>query len=194
MLLISLVAFVSALETTAQEDGRRHEISAGAGILSTSNLAFTLGDAIVSAFDVAGAIKIEEQVAFPVYHISYKYLPGKRLGIGITLAAGSEKAIGRLDGQDNGRLKRFYANIAIEPVCYYLNRENFKLYGLVGAGLLYFHQEYTPNNGGKKDQALYSADFQITPIGIKVGNTLGAYLEAGIGYKGIISCGLFYRF
>jgi hypothetical protein len=178
----------------AQEGEHRHELSVGAGVWSTSNLAFTLGDAFVNAIDIAGTVQFEEQKASPVYHISYKYFPKQKFGVGATFATGSERATGKTDNQDNGKLKRAYINIAIEPTYYYLNRKHFKLYGLVGVGLLYLHQDYTPNNGEKKSQSLYTTDFQITPIGIKAGNAIGGYLEAGLGYRGIISCGLFCRF
>ncbi|MDR3266588.1 MAG: hypothetical protein LBT24_03355, partial [Tannerella sp.] len=178
----------------AQEDERKHEISLGAGIFSTSNLAFAYGDAIVNSIDFAGNVKFEEQVASPVFHLNYKYFTSKRFSIGVTLTAGTEKANGMAENQYDGKLKRFYSNIAIEPVYNYINKKYFKLYLLAGAGLLYLHQDYTPENRDKKGQTLYTFDFQLTPIGIKVGNTLGAYLEGGIGYKGIISCGVFYRF
>ncbi|MDR1652116.1 MAG: hypothetical protein LBS01_00420 [Prevotellaceae bacterium] len=194
LLIISLAAIVPIMETIAQENGRKHEISIGAGIWSTGNLAFTLSDAFINAIDIAGDVQLENRSASPVYHVSYKHFPNRKLAIGVTLAAGTEKATGRDENQHNGKLKRSYANIAIEPAYYYLNREKFKLYGLVGVGLLYLYQNYTPNNGKEKDQSLYAADFQVTPIGIKVGNAIGGYLEAGIGYKGIISCGFFCRF
>ncbi|MDR0835717.1 MAG: hypothetical protein LBN11_03935 [Tannerella sp.] len=192
-LIISIMIVSSFAEIKAQEDERKHEISIGIGVWSTSNLSFALGDALVNAIDFAGNVKFEDQTASPAYHISYKYFPTQKFSIGATMTAGSEKATGRIENQYDGSLKRIYSNIAIEPAYTYLNRKYFKLYVLAGVGLLYLHQDYTPNNGNKNKQSLYTADFQITPIGIKVGNTLGAYLEGGIGYKGIVSIGLFYK-
>jgi hypothetical protein len=192
LLIISALSIFPFTGMKAQEDERKHEISFGAGIFSTSNLIFTYGDAIVNSF--AGEVKLEEQVASPVFHVNYKYFTSKKFSIGAILTAGTEKAIGKSENQHHGDLKRFYSNIAIEPVYNYINKKYFKLYLLAGAGLLYLHQNYTPENGEKKEQSLYAFDFQLTPIGIKVGDTLGAYLEGGIGYRGIVSCGVFYRF
>ncbi|MDR2385147.1 MAG: hypothetical protein LBD80_05730 [Tannerella sp.] len=194
LLIIILAAVVSFTGTKAEKNGRRYEMSAGAGVWSTGNVAFILGDVFLNAVNIAGAVNFEKHTASPVYHVSCKYFPRQRFGIGVTLAAGLEKATGKVENQNDGNLKRFYTNMALEPSYYYLNRRNFKLYVLFGAGILYLHQDYTPYNRDKKVQNLYTADFQFTPLGIKVGNTLGAYLEGGIGYKGIVSLGAFYRF
>ncbi|MDR3308811.1 MAG: hypothetical protein LBS80_02525 [Tannerella sp.] len=194
VLIISFIAIVSFTGLKAQGDERKHEFSIGAGIFSTSNIVFAIGDAIVNGINITGDAKFEEHTASPVYHLGYKYYLSRKIGLGATLTAGTEKAKGMISNQYDGELKRFYSNIAIESSFNYVNTEYVKVYALAGVGLLYLQQAYTPQNEKKKEQSLCTADFQITPIGVKVGKTAGCYLEAGFGYKGIVSCGVFYRF
>ncbi|MDR3252447.1 MAG: hypothetical protein LBT35_02630 [Tannerella sp.] len=194
LLIIGMITVVPLAGLRAQEDERKHEFSIGAGMLSTSNVAFGLGDVMVNAVAIAGDARFEEQTGSPVYHLGYKYCLSKRIGLGATLTAGTEKAKGVILNQYDGDLKRFYSGMAIESSFNYVNRKSVKVYGLAGIGLLYIQQAYKPQSGQEKKQSLCTVDFQITPIGIKVGSTAGGYLEAGFGYKGIVSCGVFCRF
>ena len=76
----------------------------------------------------------------------------------------------------------------------YLNKGNFALYERLGAGEALYKQKYTSNEGKKDTNDNVHFNFQITPIGIKYGSRFGVFAEAGFGYKGILSAGLFARF
>jgi opacity protein-like surface antigen len=126
--------------------------------------------------------------------VGYKYLFTERFGLGGTLAYGretfncysTEEAI-------VGKLKRNHITLALEADFKYYQRGIFDVYGLAGIGATYFNQVYNPNNGdGSKDKK-WHPNIQLTPIGIKIGNTFGGFAEVGVGYKGIINAGLFLR-
>lgn len=194
LFVISLITIISFSRVNAQEENSMHEISFGAGILSTSNVVFGFADVFANAVSVVGQVKFEDISASPVYHLNYRYWIKQRFAIGTTLAFGTEKGDGMVNGKYDGNLNRYYSNLTAEITYNYINKPLLKLYGLGGAGLLYINQSYTPENREKKKESLYAFDFQITPIGIKAGNTFGAYLEAGFGYKGIIAAGIFANF
>jgi hypothetical protein len=193
LLAFSLIIAFSSGTVKAQENERKHEISVGFGIWSTSNLAFGFGDSFANVFDVAGAVKFKEQTASPVYHANYKYLLTPRFNIGGTLTFGSETGKGLVGNQYDGKLKRHYSNIAAEVSYNYINKKSFKMYALGGLGYLYLNQSYTPENREKDSQSLHAVDFQISPLCVKVGDKIGGYFEAGFGYKGIVNAGIFYK-
>jgi hypothetical protein len=183
------------IKANAQPDERSHEISFGVGVMSTSNVSFRFADMFAQIVSGGiGQVKFEEVSISPVYNLNYRYWIKPKFAIGATLVFGTEKSVGMVAGKYDGNLNRYYSNLTAEVTFNYINRPYLKLYGLGGAGLLYLKQTYTPENRVKEKDSLCAFDFQVTPIGIKAGNKFGAYLEAGFGYKGIISAGIFHKF
>jgi hypothetical protein len=194
LIALCLTIAFSSGNIKAQENERKHEISVGFGIWSTSNLAFGFGDSFANSFDFAGAVKFKEQAASPVYHVNYKYLLTPRFNIGGTLIFGTETGKGMIGNQYDGKLSRHYSNLAVEASYKYINKKYFKMYALGGIGYLYLSQTYKPENREKDRQSLHAIDFQVSPFCVKVGDKIGGYFEAGFGYKGIVNAGVFWGF
>ena len=85
--------------------------------------------------------------------------------------------------------------IATELIFLYANRPGFQSYCAVGMWSSVYHQTdygatgpyyYTRPLSGSK------FNFRIAPIGFRFGGKLGAFLEMGLGYKGLVDGGLFY--
>ncbi|MDR1743854.1 MAG: hypothetical protein LBR48_08595 [Dysgonamonadaceae bacterium] len=179
----------------AQDDFKRHELEGGLGIWNTSQIVFTLSDALSNSLGIGG-MNVNNLSGSPAFHVGYKYWLTERFGVGATLAMGSESGnVFNLEKQYQGQIQRYYSNVAAEAAFNYINSEIFKVYALGGVGGLFLNQKYEPDGGSgtdKNDKGLF-LDYQITPIGIKVGKNVGGFAEVGFGYKGIVNIGLFVR-
>ncbi len=174
----------------AQE--KRHEIYAGCGVLNTSTFVSAFSDVISSAL-TAGMYSSNEKFS-PTFHAGYKYLPSKHIAIGLTYAYTHGTADAYLDKELSGHFKNNYHTLAAEFDYRYISTEKFKLYSTAGVGATFFTQKYEPSSGDSDQSNLVNVDFQISPIGIKYGNSFGVFAEVGFGYKGIVCAGLFARF
>ena len=73
------------------------------------------------------------------------------------------------------------------------NQIRVRLYGAVSMGICLFTDwDNNPNHIDGSGLKLWA--FQATPFGIRIGRKLACFAEIGLGYKGIISGGLSYRF
>lgn len=128
--------------------------------------------------------------------MSYAYTPQERWQFGGTVTYGHSKSdLTRLPGSDVFAHRYVdYYGIAGETSYIYHNREKVKLYALVGAGVSFGKETdiiFLPENHFVTDHTFF--EYQISPIGIRYGKRWGGFAEAGFGYRGIISAGLFYN-
>jgi hypothetical protein len=82
---------------------------------------------------------------------------------------------------------------AAEGAYSYFSRGNVRLYGLLGAGFTNLDSTYRGEGGDDSDAVNYF-NFHVSPIGIAFGKQFGGTAEVGIGYRGIVSLGLYYKF
>ena len=68
----------------------------------------------------------------------------------------------------------------------WVNRPAVQLYSALAAGATFMSGD---NNSGTTDHSTAFA-FQVSPIGVRVGNTFSFFAEAGFGYQGLLSAGL----
>ncbi len=61
-----------------------------------------------------------------------------------------------------------------------------RLYGLAAAGI-------TANNDLEHNSMKFNPTFHISPVGVRVGNKIAGFVELGIGYRGLLNCGVCYR-
>jgi hypothetical protein len=81
---------------------------------------------------------------------------------------------------------------AIESKIVVRERGILQYYQILGVGYFHLDRNYNSPTPYDKEQSGY-ATFQYTPLGIRIGKTIGGFIELGIGYKGILNGGLFYK-
>lgn len=86
-----------------------------------------------------------------------------------------------------------YHTIAGELQFNYIAKPYFRLYSGLGLGLTNYTEKYRPTTGNTETNSATHFNFQVTPIGLKVGNAIGFFGEVGFGYKGVICVGLYTR-
>lgn len=172
--------------------GGDHEISLGIGNLTLDQILGALltdgGRTILSL----GAENTDNLKFLGAFSFSYKYYLKNRFAAGLTIV--SDHVSGDLVDRDEeliGTLKRHYFTIAPEIKWVYVNKVSFRLYGEAGFGYT-FGTENSQDIQGTEDEPFHinHFNFQITPLGIRVGKTFGAFAEIGLGYKGVLAAGL----
>jgi hypothetical protein len=191
---IILLAFAALLLVPCYSQ-KQNEVGVSYGLLTNEQIisAFlSVGLSVVNG--VTGNYTTTNLKSTGGIFLTYRhYNPSGRAAIG--LAAGIDNTKGDiLDASDNkkGEMKVNSVTVAAEGLVNYVNNENFKLYGLLGAGYTFLNYKYTPSATPDEEKAGHF-NFQITPLGIRAGKNAGGFLELGLGYKGVINLGLFAR-
>lgn len=134
--------------------------------------------------------------------VTLRYFPFNRLAIGASIGATEER------GQYTDRLNpsvisstynQHVTVVVLEFYYIYFFRKYVEVYTLLGAGPAFTTTETTtylaPNTTGATTSA--SEDrfkIQYSPVGLRIGGRLGAFVELGVGYKGIVNGGVSFKF
>lgn len=191
IIIFIVIFFISIGNITAQEF-KKNELNIGLGVWNTNNTIYAYKDAFSKSFQVNGR-EFKNRTSSPVIHAGYKRWVGKNIGIGLTFAAGTGTSQLHENNVSIGNINRSYMSIDGELIINYIDKDFFKVYVLLGSGILLTNQKYAPSGGSNVSSSHSNFDFQITPIGVKLGRNIGFFGELGFGYKGVISGGLFLK-
>lgn len=192
-LLLSLLIGINV--AMADERGR-HTIGVGTGVL-------TLGETVEVISRIGTAIF---QSGSKFEHIGgadhnlygeYKYSFGRLFDIGAVVAF-NDFDYQVMEGEVQvGSRKNDYFCFALENNITYWRKGMFRIYGTLGVGMYHFSIVDTDKEGKKARRHNNGTCYQISPLCLSLGGRLGGYVELGvpwIGYKGMISGGVYYNF
>lgn len=194
--VLSLCIFAGVNMANAQDN--RHEIRVSVSDGLTQSAVDVLGLGLTDA--VTGSKRTDEKASI-VYGLGYRYAVGRfRVGADLGFAHTTSKLT--LSGDKMPSIKERELNFMILPTAefVYLKSRLVELYGNASAGVsLKRHTETGLTEAGKaaaaKADLNTSFAYQVNPIALRVGNeTIGAFVEAGLGHKGFITAGLSFRF
>lgn len=194
--VLSLCIFAGINMANAQDN--RHEIRVSVSDGLTQSAVDVLGLGLADA--VTGSKRTDEKASI-VYGLGYRYAVGRfRVGADLGFAHTTSKLT--LSGDKMPSIKERELNFMILPTAefVYLKSRLVELYGNASAGVsLKRHTETGLTEAGKaaaaKADLNTSFAYQVNPIALLVGNeTIGAFVEAGLGHKGFITAGLSFRF
>lgn len=194
--VLSLCIFAGVNMANAQDN--RHEIRVSVSDGLTQSAVDVLGLGLADA--VTGSKRTDEKASI-VYGLGYRYAVGRfRVGADLGFAHTTSKLT--LSGDKMPSIKERELNFMILPTAelVYLKSRLVELYGNASAGVsLKRHTETGLTEAGKaaaaKADLNTSFAYQVNPIALRVGNeTIGAFVEAGLGHKGFITAGLSFRF
>lgn len=189
--LLLLCTFLYFAAANAQY--KKHEIEIGIGIWNlneVTNIAST-----ITVPSVPTGTMMEGGKSFGSIHVNYKYRLHERISAGGTFAYDYSSANAVLNHYPIGSFNMTHYTLAAEADYTYLNFKYFKMYALAGIGGTLYDMDYMDGVNSNKDDDNTSLHFtfQLTPIGLKFGDTFGGFLEIGFGYRGIFNAGLFIR-
>jgi hypothetical protein len=181
----TMIALTVAYSSVSAQENKS-EIRMGVGFLSTyeSGHAFfkSILPDIMEKMNYSGA-----------YSLGYKYTISRSISLGVTFGYSSMRKNVTADKPDID-INNFFT-LAPEADIFYFQSKGVALYGSAGFGAM-LRREKASLGGQISIANTFHPDIQISPLGIKVkfNKNFGAFAEAGYGYKGIISAGLFGRF
>lgn len=194
--VLSLCIFAGVNMANAQDN--RHEIRVSVSDGLTQSAVDVLGLGLADA--VTGSKRTDEKASI-VYGLGYRYAVSRfRVGADLGFAHTTGKLT--LSGDKTPSIKERELNFMILPTAefVYLRGKLVELYGNTSAGVsLKRHTETGLTEAGKaaaaKADLNTSFAYQVNPIALRVGNeTIGAFVEAGLGHKGFVTAGLSFRF
>lgn len=194
--VLSLCIFAGVNMANAQDN--RHEIRVSVSDGLTQSAVDVLGLGLADA--VTGSKRTDEKASI-VYGFGYRYAVGRfRVGADLGFAHTTSKLT--LSGDKMPSIKERELNfmILLTAEFVYLKSRLVELYGNASAGVsLKRHTETGLTEAGKaaaaKADLNTSFAYQVNPIALRVGNeTIGAFVEAGLGHKGFVTAGLSFRF
>lgn len=194
--VLSLCIFAGVNMANAQDN--RHEIRVSVSDGLTQSAVDVLGLGLADA--ITGSKRTDEKASI-VYGLGYRYAFGRfRVGADLGFAHTTSKLT--LSGDKMPSIKERELNFMILPTAefVYLKSRLVELYGNASAGVsLKRHTETGLTEAGKaaaaKADLNMSFAYQVNPIALRVGNeTIGAFVEAGLGHKGFVTAGLSFRF
>lgn len=194
--VLSLCIFAGVNMANAQDN--RHEIRVSVSDGLTQSAVDVLGLGLADA--VTGSKRTDEKASI-VYGLGYRYAVGRfRVGADLGFAHTTSKLT--LSGEKMPSIKERELNFMILPTAefVYLKSRLVELYGNASAGVsLKRHTETGLTEAGKAAAAKAGLNtsfaYQVNPIALRVGNeTIGAFVEAGLGHKGFVTAGLSFRF
>ena len=193
--VLSLCIFAGVNMANAQDN--RHEIRVSVSDGLTQSAVDVLGLGLADA--VTGSKRTDEKASI-VYGLGYRYAVGRfRVGADLGFAHTTSKLT--LSGDKMPSIKERELNFMILPTAefVYLKSRLVELYGNASAGVsLKRHTETGLTEAGKaaaaKADLNTSFAYQVNPIALRVGNeTIGAFVEVGLGHKGFVTAGLSFR-
>ncbi len=190
-LIIVLLFTVSSHKAHSQTIGHDHEFTVGAGFVTTDQILGVFID-IVRTLGTLGNVQSDNVNFTGALYLNYKYYFTPRLAAGLSVV--TDKARGDLVNNDNevlGSFDRRAFTLAPEVSLSYVNRKSFRMYGLIGAGYTFGSEKSTNELGEDNYTADYNHfNFQVSPLGFRLGKQIGAFAEIGFGYEGILNAGI----
>lgn len=195
-IVLSLCLFAGVNLVNGQENKHEIRISASDGL--TQSTVDILGLGMADA--ITGSKRTDEKYSI-VYGLSYRYSINRfRVGADFGFSHSSSKLT--LEADKTPSIKERELNFMILPTAefVYFKSKLVELYGNASAGVnLKSHKETGLTDAGKmaaqKADLKTSFAYQVNPIAVRIGNeTIGAFLEAGLGHKGFVTAGVSFRF
>lgn len=172
--------------------GYKHDIQLGAGLWTSEYAAL---EGYINLF----MILILKETVTPFergngLYGTYRYRVSRRISAGLTTGAtllNTGEPVFH-DSGTSGDYRYVSALLAAEAQFHYIDRPQWSLYGIAGAGLgRTFAKNYGTVTSEKNKYPLVT--IQVTPIGLRYGKTVGLFAELGYGYKGIVNTGISLR-
>ncbi|TDE16661.1 hypothetical protein [Dyadobacter psychrotolerans] len=185
----TLVAFLLITFNSKAQMVNRHEIQIGAGIYANEAVVSDILENFVRSLFGSDPKSIEPKT---MANLSYYYRikPKIALGMGLGYNSAQHRDLHKQSNKPGFQTKT--AVMAFEIQFYYQEKDNISIYCEAGFGNFYRQDQMISYPDEIYSDAAIT--FQATPLGIRVGKKVGAFIEIGYGYKGIVNLGLSGRF
>jgi len=168
------------------------QIGVSLGFILGNALGNAIANGIIMKFGGTGVTYTEEIKGTNAISLGFNRYPAKRWSVGLQ---------GVFERVDN-RLEFSNGNVGISRVDVWtgmvrtdfrwINKPGFKFYSgaAIGGSSFNYYDVDDPSNNDKSFELAFAA----TPLGLRFGKNIGVFVEAGIGWDGLIKAGISGRF
>lgn len=199
VLLISLMlstTIIYAQNEKLPTKKRAVEIKAGYGVLTAPNIFEGIATGLAESTVSSGYTSVD-LTGSGAFIGSVIFSPDSRISFGLDVIYDISKVTFIYDPSQNPtylkeNTETSYLSFLGRLDYKYINKPNFKLYSSLGVGIAIRNAEnITANNSALNSSASnMGGSFQLTPLGISVGNSISFWAEAGLGFRGTFSAGI----
>ncbi len=165
------------------------ELHAGYGLLSAPDLITGFANIFTTAL-LPGMIERVDSKGFGTAFGGVDYYLSNRFTLGGQYYFSSFEHHYEMQNESIAILKTQYHTLALRGKGIWVSRQFFQLYSAIAAGPSFVVAENDMNETKQNTEFA----FQVSPVGIRVGNHIALFLEGGFGFQGMISGGLSLRF
>jgi hypothetical protein len=193
-LLAAMILFLCSHTFAQQPDSKVNhnvEIRAGLGVLTIPEIGTGVAAAVSAILVPVGYTDIKINSVVPAIPVSILFKPDNRFSYGADFIINNMSSEFTYSSGPAYIVKSNFFTIMLRGDYHYVNNGNFKLYGSVAAGPSFFKSTSSSNSNTTSSTKL---GYHFTPLGLRFGGTFAGWAELGIGYRGLLSAGLAYRF
>ncbi len=189
LMVIALPVVAPAQPASGFDSKGKIEVYAGYGLLSAPDLITGFANIFTGALLPGMVEKIDSKGLGTVYG-GLDYYAGNRFAVGAQYYYSSYERQYKMQNGTTATLNTQYHSVLIRGKGMWVNKPAFQLYSALAAGPSFVSAKN--DNDETKNNTEFA--FQVSPIGIRVGNHIAFFLEGGFGYQGLVSAGLSARF
>jgi hypothetical protein len=167
---------------------RRHDLSLSYGVLSSDQLVDIFSD-IVTIVLTFGTFSKSNQKFSGVPFLSYHYSANSRFGFGAAVGGYNSSGYLEMLGDTIGTFREKNYVAAVELDYHWIMKPALQVYSGAGFGFRYRHGTYLAEETSDTVNKVLPA-FHLNVLGVRFGRKIGFFLEAGIGYKGLLLGGI----
>ncbi len=200
LLLISSFLLLGSINVNAQEPKElKHQIKIGVGSGNILDLLHSINSFTNTLF-LSTSPKSSNEKYTPTITLSYGYNVSKKLMVSADLAYVGYSEDLSSSSTLLGKSESAFLTFGIMATYNYINNPKFMLYSGAGAGYVVSNEKWKPvdtSTSTPKESSNFEGMgpyFHVNFIGAQYGKKLAVFGELGLGYKGVVSGGLNYKF
>ncbi len=184
LLLIMLLAISYSGFAQTSNKGKL-DIYVGYGLLTAQDI-IQISGTMWSGVLLPGAFDKVDIDGFGAVFAGIDYYLNDRASLGLQVNYAAYDATYKLSSGGDFKIKNTFITPMIHAKANWVNLKYFQLYSAIAAGASFITGVDDNNKKGNST----SFAFQVSPLGLRVGNTFSIFAEGGFGYQGIVSAGV----
>ena len=185
---IILIGLLLVLPASIFAQEKKHEFVLGYGVTTHYAIREQMAD-IVGLVITLGVFDAGFKSGTGAFVLGYRYSVREKISIGLDGSYTKLKSVLKVGGEVVGNLNKHFYTIAPYVSYNYVKNGNLSMYSGIGLGYAFVKNVYTTGDGNEIVNTGEFA-FHINAFGVRYGNKISAYAEAGYGYKGIMNFGV----
>ncbi len=188
--MLAVLPFFSFAQSDSDFDSKgKIEIHAGYGLLTAPDIITAFSDVFTTAL-LPGMIEKVESKGFGTVFGGAEYYISNHFAAGLQYSHAAYEHTYNMADQSVAKMNNQYHTILLRGKAIWFNQSLFQIYSALAVGPTFTKAEN--ELGDTKTNTAFA--FHASPVGVRIGNHIAFFAEAGFGYQGLISAGVSVRF